>query len=76
MSYVDAGSDSEESISDTEEGDVFDTSTDYDSEDEATTNNTNTRHQQSSATTAQQQVSVLDHIGMGLLLKLKVGTSR
>lgn len=56
--FADAGSDSEEAISDSEEGDVYDTSTDYDSEDEATPNNTNTRHQQSSATTAQQQVTL------------------
>lgn len=57
VSFADAGSDSEESISDSEEGDVYDTSTDYDSEDEATPNNSNTRHQQSSGTTAQQQVT-------------------
>ena len=56
VSFADAGSDSEEAISDSEEGDVY--ATDYDSEDEATPNNTNTRHQQSSATTAQQQVTL------------------
>lgn len=52
IAYADAGSDAEEAISDSEEEEVYDTSTDYDSEDEATTD------RQSSAATAQQQVSL------------------
>ena len=55
IAYADAGSDAEEAISDSEEEEVYDTSTDYDSEDEATTDSD---ARQSSAATAQQQVSL------------------
>ena len=56
--YADAGSDAEEAISNSEDEDVYDTTTEYDSDDEVTADSNTGQTQPSAAAAAQQQVTL------------------